>query len=207
MALSPNLQLLALIAIGTWVLLIAIALIRLRSVPIESKTIEMPKLMILASSAAGAVTLIITVLAGVFFPDFMQDNSASLYTAGFLGAMVLVWWTFAVFWRETKLVSTQVSERPVAEMEEKKHRITKSRSSVDADTLMVDVNMLNILMALRHKGGLSSGELHKEANLSVSLPTFLSILTRLVEQALVCKMYGRDGVYYMLTPRGEELLD
>jgi len=207
-SLPPNLQLLAMIALSTWVLLIVVALIRLRSVPIESKTNEMPKLMILASSVAGAVTLTATVLAGIFFPQFLQDNSASLYTAGFLGAAILLWWTVAVFWRETKLISAQAPQRSAAEIAPKKDfKPVVVRPPTSLLPFHPSATTLAILRALRGGKMLSSREIMDVAGLQVSYPTYLQMLTRLVESGHVAQTTWEGKKGYRLTMLGERFVE
>ena len=204
--LPPNLQLLAMVALSTWVLLIVVALVRLRSVPIESKTNEMPKLMILASSVAGAVTLTASVVAGIFFPQFLQENSASLYTAGFLGAAILLWWTVAVFWRETKLISAQAPQRSAAEIAPKK---SFEPVVVRPPTSMlrghIAASALAILKTLRRGKMLSAREIMLAADLSY--PTCLDMLARLVESGLVAQTTWEGKKGYILTRSGKEVVD
>lgn len=202
------------IALITWVLLILVALVRLRSVPIESKTNEMPKLMILASSVAGAVTLTATVVAGIFFPQFLQESSASLYTAGFLGAAILLWWTVAVFWRETKLISAQVLQRSAAEIAAKMGFESAARKSFEPVVVRPPTSpprshlsalSLAILNTLRGGKMLSAREIALAAG--VSYPTLLEKLSQLVQNGLVAQT-TRDGKNkYTLTVNGENVVD
>ena len=90
------------ITVVIWIILVSLALLRLRKIPIESRMNEMPKLIILAFSAAIAGTLATTVSAAMFFPQLLDIDMATVYTAGLLGAAISLWWTLAVFWREMK---------------------------------------------------------------------------------------------------------
>jgi len=205
-SLPTNLQLLAMIALITWALLILVALIRLRSVPIESKTNEMPKLMILASSVAGAVTLTASVVAGIFFPQFLQENSASLYTAGFLGAAILLWWTAAVFWRETKLISAQAPQRSAAEIAPKKSfEPVVVRPPTSTLRGHISPSALSILKTLRGGKMLSAREIMLAADLSY--PTCLDMLTRLVEYGLVAQTTWEGKKGYILARSGKAVVD
>jgi len=50
------------------------------------------------------VTLAITVIVATVAPQLLQDPTAALYTVGWLGGAIALWWSFAVFWREIKLI-------------------------------------------------------------------------------------------------------
>jgi hypothetical protein len=199
MAFPPNVQLLAAIAIGVWFLLVMVALARLRNVSIETKTNEMPKLMILASSTAGAVTLGITVLTAVFFPDFLQDNSGALYTAGFLGAAILLWWTFAVYWREMKLILAQATKVPVASP------VARSISKQTSESNVVPPNMLIILRRLENKP-LSLSALQKSS--TFSRPYLLDLLSGMLARGLIARvdLSERQGYVFGITTKGQDLL-
>jgi hypothetical protein len=59
--------------------------------------------------AASTTTLAITVAITIVLPELLQDPSAALYATGVPGAAISLWWTFALFWREIKLVSGSLS--------------------------------------------------------------------------------------------------
>jgi hypothetical protein len=204
MALSQNLQFLAGIAIGTWFALIAIALVRLRHVPIEVRQNEIPKMMILASSCTGAITLAITVLSSVFFPQFLEDNSAALYTAGFLGSAILLWWTVAVFWREIKLISAQVPKPPKS-IKRTRHVVMPS---FDENTSRRTAGFA-ILRSLL-KESLTTREIKTAldvSGMSLSEPTFLRLVHTLLMQGLVMRSAGTKGYNYQLTSLGRSLVE
>jgi hypothetical protein len=94
----------AIITVVLWLFLVSLAFLRLRKVTVEERMNEMPKLMILAFSAAAAGTLAITVAVALFFPQFIEIDTGTVYTAGLLGAAISLWWTLAVFWREIKTI-------------------------------------------------------------------------------------------------------
>lgn len=95
-----------------WIGLVAVALLRIRRKPVETIANEVPKLIIMGFSAASTVTLAITVVIATVAPQLLQDASAALYTIGWLGAAISLWWAFAVFWREIKLIRGEPAQRP-----------------------------------------------------------------------------------------------
>ena len=129
----------AIITVVLWLFLVSLAFLRLRKVTVEARMNEMPKLMILAFSAAAAGTLAITVAVALFFPQFIEIDTGTVYTAGLLGAAISLWWTFAVFWREIKTIERLRSEEnaipppapPPAEVIERFEETESARTGIE----------------------------------------------------------------------------
>ena len=88
-------QVLGAVAALIFVIFLVFALYRLRHVPIELKEKDFVHVIISAAEATAAITIIITTILDVFFPQLLQDSSAGLFASGFLGGIMLLWWAYA----------------------------------------------------------------------------------------------------------------
>lgn len=98
------------VTVLVWGVLVLIALYRLRRVPLETRTIEMSKLIYLAFTAALAITTATTVAAALgasldLLPPLFEIDMNQVYLVGLVGAAIAVWWSFANFWREMSKTS------------------------------------------------------------------------------------------------------
>jgi L-asparagine transporter-like permease len=111
--LSPEQVQIITIAIIVWFLLFLAANMKLRRIPLEKRAGSMPKLMIAAAGASGALTLMITVLINMYFPQLLQEYSVTaLYTTGIIGGAIFVWWTlYENYWREIKAIERKATEQ------------------------------------------------------------------------------------------------
>lgn len=109
--LSPDQRLIITLAVLIWFALFLVANFKLRKVPLGKRASDMPKLMGAAAAASGAMTLMITVLVNMYFPQVLQEYSiTSLYTTGIIGGAVFVWWTlYESYWRQIKAIEKKPS--------------------------------------------------------------------------------------------------
>ena len=71
---------------------------------IESIFNEILNLFFVSFSVATAIVLALTVSITLVAPTLLQDPQGALYSAGILGAVVLLIWAFAVFWRQVAVL-------------------------------------------------------------------------------------------------------
>jgi len=105
----------AIVFLAVWVPLMVFTLIRLRRLPFE--------MLFYGWGVAGAATLVISVV-GALLPDlffYLQFDITTVYLAGFLGAVALLWFTLTRFWREINLIlrrpETDVSQQQLSDGE------------------------------------------------------------------------------------------
>jgi hypothetical protein len=71
---------------------------------------EVLPLFLLALSAAAAVMSVIAVLLVSVVPDWFVDPQGALFSVAILGAVVLLLWSFAVFWRQVLILRLKQGE-------------------------------------------------------------------------------------------------
>jgi predicted transcriptional regulator len=196
MALPTDQQEIITITFVVWIVLMVISLVRSRRVPVESKQNEFPKLMILALSVAGAFTLGVTVVASVYFPDFLQSaSSAALVVSGFMGAAISLWWTSATFWRE--LAALTRSRAMTVKLE-------TGRTGGSVGTEEPDFWNLRILHAVNEKGQLKLSEIADETGMNER--TTIRRVDDIVAKGWIIRFHRLTGTYYSLTMSGKVLL-
>ena len=165
------------ITLIVWFSLVILSIYHLRNIPVASKHSEIPKLMVLALSVAGAFTLGVTVFVYAYFPQFLQSAStASIVVAGFIGAGISIWWTSATFWRELTALAQPISPKP---------DLNQSQLIVAE---VPDIWNLMILYALNEKEQLKLSEIAQQAGMTTL--TTQRRVNDMVDKGLTVKFCG-----------------
>jgi len=96
------------LGIVIWAILVVCGAVKLKKVPKD----DMPRLMYAAAGAATALTLLVTVIVNMYFPQILQEYSVvALYFTGIVGGAILTWFTlYEGYWKQIRAIEKKATQ-------------------------------------------------------------------------------------------------